>query len=57
LIIAADALALEVDAGYAEENVEIGEALEALDIAPSASEGLVDEVRRERENLSTFFRA
>jgi putative nucleotidyltransferase with HDIG domain len=57
LLIAADALALEVDAGYAEENVGIGEALEALEIAPSACEGLVDEVRRERANLSTFLTA
>jgi putative nucleotidyltransferase with HDIG domain len=54
LLIGADALALEVDGGYAEENVAIDDALDALEIAPSAGDGLVDEVRRERENLNTF---
>jgi putative nucleotidyltransferase with HDIG domain len=57
LLIAADALALEVDGSYAEENVGIDDALDALEIAPSASDGLVDEVCRERESLNSFFTA
>ena len=54
LLIAADAVALEVDGVNSEENVEIGDALEALEIAASAGDGLVDDVRRDRENLSSF---
>ena len=57
LLIGADALALEVDGGYAEENVAIGDALAALEIASSAGDGLVDEVCRERENLNSFLTA
>jgi putative nucleotidyltransferase with HDIG domain len=54
LLIAADAVALEVDGVDSEENAPIGEALVALDIAASAAQGLVDEVRRDQENLSGF---
>ena len=57
LLIAADALALEVDDGDAEDNVGIDDALEALEIAPSASSGLVEEVRSEQENLRSFLTA
>jgi putative nucleotidyltransferase with HDIG domain len=54
LLIAADAVALEVDGVSHEENAEIGDALEALEISASAAEGLVDEVRRDQENLGSF---
>jgi putative nucleotidyltransferase with HDIG domain len=54
LLIAADAVALEVDGVDSEENAPIGEALEALDIAASAAESLVNEVRADQENLSGF---
>jgi hypothetical protein len=54
LLIAADAVALEVAGMDAEENAPLGEALEALDIPASAGEGLVDEVRGDQENLSSF---
>ncbi len=54
LLIAADAVALEIDGVDHEENVEVGYALEALEIVPSAADGLVDEVRRDQANLSTF---
>jgi hypothetical protein len=37
-----------------EENAEIGDALEALEITVSAGEGLVDEVRRDQDNLGSF---
>ena len=54
LLIAADAIALEVDGVNREENAEIGDALEALEITASAGEGLVDEVRRDQDNLGSF---
>jgi putative nucleotidyltransferase with HDIG domain len=54
LLIAADAVALEVDGVNHEENVEIGDALEALEISASAADGLVEEVRRDQENLGSF---
>jgi HD-like signal output (HDOD) protein len=54
LLIAADAIALAVDDINSEGNVEIGDALEALEIAASAGDGLVDAVRRDRENLASF---
>ena len=54
LLVAADAVALAVDGVEHEENAEIGDALEALEIAPSARDGLVDEVRRAQDNLATF---
>ena len=54
LLIAADAVALEVDGVDSEDNAPIGEALEALDIPASAAENMVDEVRGDQENLSSF---
>jgi putative nucleotidyltransferase with HDIG domain len=54
LLIAADAVALEVDGVDSEENAPIGVALEALDIPASAADGMVDEVRSDQENLSSF---
>ena len=54
LLIAADAVALEVDGVDSEENAPIGEALEALDIPATAARELVDEVRGDQENLSSF---
>ena len=54
LLIAADAVALEVDGVDSEQNAPIGEALEALDIPASAGEGMVEEVRSDQENLSSF---
>ena len=54
LLIAADAVAIEVDGVDSEDNVPIAEALVALDIPASAAEGMVEEVRRDQENLSGF---
>ena len=54
LLIAADAVALEVDCVDSEENVEIGDALDALGISRSACDGLVDEVRGEQTRLGSF---
>lgn len=54
LLIAADGVALAVDGIDSEENAPIGEALEALDIPASAADGMVDEVRGDQENLSSF---
>jgi putative nucleotidyltransferase with HDIG domain len=54
LLIAADAVALAVGGVGHEENVEIGDALEALELSASERDGLVEEVRRDRQNLSSF---
>jgi putative nucleotidyltransferase with HDIG domain len=54
LLIAADAIALEVDGVDAEENAEIGDALEALEIPADAADNMVEEVRRDQENLGSF---
>ncbi len=54
LLIAADAVALAVDGIDTEENVTIGDALEALEIAPALGDGLVADVRRDQDNLASF---
>jgi putative nucleotidyltransferase with HDIG domain len=54
LLIAADAVALAVDGIDAEENAPVADALEALDLPASAAPGMVDEVRGDQENLSSF---
>lgn len=54
LLIAADAIALEADNVATEENAEIGDALEALDIPATAADNMVEEVRRDQENLGSF---
>ncbi len=54
VLIAADAVAIEVDHVGSEQNVPIPEALEALDIPATAAEALVDEVRKDQENLAGF---
>lgn len=54
LLIAADSIALAVDNRPSEQNAPIGEALEALEIPASAEEALVEEVRRDQENLAGF---
>ncbi len=54
LLIAADAVALAVDGIDSEENTEIGECLEALSIPASSADAMVDEVRADQENLSSF---
>ncbi|MGO9876341.1 MAG: HDOD domain-containing protein [Acidimicrobiia bacterium] len=54
LLVAADAVALAVDGIDSEENAPIGETLEALELPASAAEGMVDEVRGDQENLSSF---
>jgi putative nucleotidyltransferase with HDIG domain len=54
LLIAADSIGIAVDGATHEQNVPIGEALEALEIPASAEEALVEEVRRDQENLAGF---
>jgi len=54
LLVAADALAIAVDGVVSEENVAIADALEALDIPASAEQTLLDEVKRDQENLAGF---
>jgi putative nucleotidyltransferase with HDIG domain len=54
LLVAADSIAIAVDNVTHESNVPVAEALEALDIPASAEETLLDEVRRDQENLAGF---
>ncbi len=54
MLIAADAIAIMVDGATHEQNVPIAEALTALEIPPAAEEALLEEVRRDQENLAGF---
>jgi putative nucleotidyltransferase with HDIG domain len=54
LLAAADAIAIAVDGAPHEQNAPIAEALEALEIPASAAEALIEEVRRDQENLAGF---
>ncbi len=54
LLVAADALALEVDGFTSEQNIAIGVALEAIEIPASAEASLLEEVKRDQENLAGF---
>jgi putative nucleotidyltransferase with HDIG domain len=54
VLVAADAIAIEIDHIESEQNVEVDEALEALDIPVAAAEGLLDEVRSDQDNLAGF---
>src|SRR3954452_3841934 len=54
LLIAADAIAIGVDGVGHEKNAPLGEALEALEIPASAEDALLEEVRRDQENLAGF---
>jgi hypothetical protein len=54
VLVAADSVAIEVDHNKSETNVPVVEALEALDIPAAAAEALLDEVKRDQENLAGF---
>jgi putative nucleotidyltransferase with HDIG domain len=54
LLVASDAVAIAVDGLKSEENAPIGDALEALDIPASSEESLIEEVKRDQENLAGF---
>ena len=54
VLIAADAVALEVDNITSEQNAPLAEALAALEMPESAGESLVSEVRSDQENLAGF---
>lgn len=54
LLIAADAVSIEIDHVTSEQNVPVAEALEALDIPGSAGAALLDEVRSDQDNLAGF---
>jgi len=54
VLIAADAVAIAVDHIASEENVPVEEALEALDIPAVSAENLLEEVRKDQENLAGF---
>jgi hypothetical protein len=54
MLIAADSLAIAVEGAVHEQNVTIAESLTALEIPPAAEEALLEEVRRDQENLAGF---
>jgi putative nucleotidyltransferase with HDIG domain len=54
LLVAADSLAITVDGITSEQNWEIGPALETLDIPANAEESLLEEIKRDQENLAGF---
>ncbi len=54
LLIASDALAIVVDGITTEQNCPIADALVALEIPATAQDTLLEEVRRDQENLSGF---
>jgi len=54
VLIAADAIAIEIDHIETEENCPIEQALDALDIPAAAAESLLDEVRSDQDNLAGF---
>jgi putative nucleotidyltransferase with HDIG domain len=54
VLVAADAVAIEVDHVTSEANVPIEEALEALDIPGSGAEALIEEIRTDQDNLTGF---
>jgi putative nucleotidyltransferase with HDIG domain len=54
LLVAADAIAIAVDGAVHEQNAPIGDALESLSIPASAEDALIEEVRRDQENLAGF---
>ena len=54
VLIAAGAIALEVDGVDSEDNAPIGEALDSLGVSATSGDNLVDEVRRDQANLRSF---
>jgi putative nucleotidyltransferase with HDIG domain len=54
LLIAADAIGIEVDGVVNETNVEVGEALAALGLPDGSAQSLIDEVKSDQENLAGF---
>ncbi len=54
VLIAADAVAIEIDHVTSEQNAPLDEALEALEMPAGAGESLLDEVRSDQDNLAGF---
>ena len=54
MLLAADAVAIELDHIGSVDNAPIGDALEALEIPASAADALLEEVRKDQENLAGF---
>jgi hypothetical protein len=53
VVVAADAIACELEPGI-ETNAKLSDALAALQIPAEAAEGLLDEVRGDKDNLAGF---
>ena len=54
VLVAADAVAIEIDHVTSEQNASLDEALEALEMPAGAGESLLDEVRSDQDNLAGF---
>lgn len=54
VLLAADAVALEVDNSTSEDHASLADALVALELPPEAGEHLLDEVRNDQDNLAGF---
>ena len=54
VLIAADSAAIELDHLRSETNAPLPDALEALDIPGTAADALLEEVRKDQENLAGF---
>jgi hypothetical protein len=57
VLVAADAMAIEIDDFATEQNAPLEEALDALEMPAGASAALVAEVRADQENLAGFLTA
>ena len=54
VLVAADAVAIEIDHVTSEQNAPLGDALEALEMPADAGESLLAEVRADQDNLAGF---
>ncbi|HET9728636.1 MAG TPA: hypothetical protein VFR41_04400, partial [Acidimicrobiia bacterium] len=54
VLVAADAVSIEIGHITSEENAPLTDALEALDIPAAAAESLLEEVRTDQDNLAGF---
>jgi putative nucleotidyltransferase with HDIG domain len=54
VLVAADAIALEIEGSDSENHAPLGDALEALEMPVASADNLLEEVRSDQDNLSGF---
>jgi HD-like signal output (HDOD) protein len=54
VLVAADAIALEIEASDSENHAPLADALEALEMPVASADNLLEEVRSDQDNLSGF---